>query len=199
MKIICTSCDKILGERAPFDDPSKIYAKCTDCINKQKEEAVKFKPKPKPGEKQEIALENGLKGILWVPVNKKEKLAIGELGVSGKKFHCVKDKADEFQKHLEKIKNEDVEVTFLHSSCIRIDPPPKKRGKKEPVESEEKKDKSINYNCTVKVTKHYARLIFSDMAERNQRVIELLADAAMRAYNEEQKEISHKSDLAQQS
>lgn len=185
MKILCTSCNKVLGEQAPFDDASKIYAKCSDCIAKEKEEASKFKPKPKPGEKQEVTLENGLKGILWVPANKEENLSFGELAVSGKKFYCMKDKLEEFQRYLERIKTEEVEISFLHSISVKIDPPLRGRKKKQPIEKEERKDKSIDYNCTIKATKPYVRLMFNGMAERNQSVIELFAEAAYKAYKEE--------------
>lgn len=195
MKIICTSCNKVLGEQVPFDNFSKIYAKCTDCINKAKEEATKFKPKPKPGEKQEVALENGLKGILWVPGDKKEKLSLDELVISGKKFYCAKDKLEGFQEYLGKIKSEEVEVTFLHSMSIKLDAPLKGRKKKEPIKTEERKNKSIDYNCTMKVTKQYARVMFNTMAERNQKVVEMIAEAAIKAYQKEQEEALNKAHI----
>ena len=188
MKIICTSCNKALGEQAPFNDSSKIYAKCTDCLNKERKEATRFKPKPKPGEEQEITLENGLKGILWVPANKKEKLSLGEIAVSGKRFYCANDKQDEFKKYLENIRAEEVEVTFLHSVSIKLDPPLKGHKKKGLLKKEEQQNKSIDYNCTVRGPKHFAQLMFNGMADRNQRVIELLAEAAIKAYNKERKE-----------
>ena len=74
MKIICSDCKITLGEQTPFDDPSKIYARCVSCLTKQKEEASKFTPEPKPGQKQEVTLENGMKGVLWIPESKEEKL-----------------------------------------------------------------------------------------------------------------------------
>ena len=130
MKIICTSCNKVLGEQVPFDDSSKMYAKCTDCINKAKEEATKFKPKPKPGEKQEVTLENGLKGFLWVAQDKEDKLFIGELAVSGKRFSCSKYSRQEFQNYLGSLKGEEMETTFLHSVTCKLDSHPKGRKKK---------------------------------------------------------------------
>jgi len=193
MKIICTSCNKVLGEQTPFDSSSKIYAKCTDCINKAKEEAAKFKSKPRPGEKQEVTLENGLKGTLWVPGNKKEKLSLDELVVSGKKFYCAKDKLEEFQKYLGKIKSDEVEVIFLHSMSVKLDTPLKGRKKKEAIKTEEKKNKSIDYNCTMKAPKYYAQLMFNSMAERNQRVVEMIAEAAIKAYQKEQEEALNKA------
>ncbi len=193
MKIICTSCNKVLGEQAPFDSSSKIYARCTDCIDKAKEEATKFKPKPKPGEKQEVMLENGLKGILWTPASKKEKLSLWELVVSGKKIYCAKNKLEEFQKYLEKIKSDEVEIIYLHSISVKLDAPLKGRKKKEPIETEEKKNKSIDYNCTMKAPKYYAQLMFNSMAERNQRVVELIAKASIKAYQREQEEALNKT------
>lgn len=193
MKIICTNCNKVLGEQAPFDNSSKIYAKCTDCIDKAKEEATKFKPDPKPGEKQEIALENGLKGILWTPANKKEKISLGELVFSGKKFYCAKDKLEEFQRYLEQIKNEEIEVIFLHSGRIELDPALRGRKKKEVIKPKEIKNRSIDFNCTVKVTKQYARLMFDGMAERNENITKLIAELMIKAYKKKQEEVFNKA------
>ena len=41
MKIICSWCKKVLGEKEPFDDHSVSHAKCTDCLEKQLEESRK--------------------------------------------------------------------------------------------------------------------------------------------------------------
>jgi hypothetical protein len=100
MKIICSRCKTVLGEQGPFDSLAEIKAKCTACIAKEKEETSRFIPKPLPGQKQEITLENGLKGVLWVAENKKDKLFLGELAVSGKKFFCSKGGREKFQEYL---------------------------------------------------------------------------------------------------
>src|SRR3989338_1042492 len=35
MKIICSWCKKVMGEKEPFDDPSVSHAKCSACLSKQ--------------------------------------------------------------------------------------------------------------------------------------------------------------------
>jgi hypothetical protein len=40
--------------------------------------------------------------------NKKEKLSLDELVVSGKKFYCAKDKLEGFKNYLENIKSDEV-------------------------------------------------------------------------------------------
>ena len=187
MKIICSRCKVLLGEQEPFDNPAEIEAKCTGCITKEKEEASRFTPKPLPGQKQEITLENGLKGILWVAENKKDKLLLGDLAVSGKKFFCTKSGREKFQEYLKSLKGEDVEVSLLHSMSIKLDPVQTGRKKKENSfkPEEQKKNHSIEYNCTMRVPKYYVQLMFDDMAERMDRVIELLAKVSYEAYKKD--------------
>lgn len=187
MKIICSRCKILLGEQEPFDNSAEIKAKCTACITKEKEEASRFTPKPRPGQKQEITLENGLKGVLWVAENKKDRLLLGDLAVSGKKFFCTKSGRDKFQEYLRSLKGEDVEVSLLHSMTVKLDAAQKGRRKKEnpPKPEEPKKNHSIEYNCTMKAPKYYVQLMFNDMAERMDRVIELLAKASYEAYKKD--------------
>lgn len=188
MKIICGRCKTFLGEQEPFDNPVEIKAKCSACITKDKEVVSKFTLKPKPGEKQEVTLDNGLKGFLWVAQDKEEKLFIGELVVSGKRFSCSKYIRQEFQNYLGDLKGEDFEITLLHSVTCKLDSPPKGRKKKQdpPKIEEPKKDDSIQYNCTFKAPRHYVQLIFDDMAERMDKVTEILAEVAFKEYNKEQ-------------
>ncbi|MCX5668911.1 MAG: hypothetical protein NTX89_02155 [Candidatus Omnitrophica bacterium] len=187
MKIICSRCKILLGEQEPFDNPAEIKAKCTDCITKEKEEASRFTPKPLPGQKQEITLENGLKGVLWVAENKKDKLLLGDLAVSGKKFFCTKSGREKFQEYLKSLKGEDVEVSLLHSMTVKLDPAQRGRKKKEnpPKTEESKKNHSIDYNCTMRVPKYYVQLMFNDMAERMDKVITFLAKASYEAYEKD--------------
>ncbi|MBF0522214.1 MAG: hypothetical protein HQL24_04060 [Candidatus Omnitrophica bacterium] len=187
MKIICTHCKMILGEQEPFDNPVEIKAKCPVCITKDKEVAPRFTPKPKPGQKQEVTLENGLKGFLWVAQDEGDKLFIGELAVSGKKFYCSKHSRQEFQNYLGSLTGEEIEVTVLHSMTCKLDSPPKGRKKKQdlPKTEEPRKDDSIQYNCTMRAPKHYVQLMFDDMAERMDKVIEILAEVAYKAYKED--------------
>ena len=35
MKIVCSWCKKVMGEKEPFDDPSVSHAKCSACLSKQ--------------------------------------------------------------------------------------------------------------------------------------------------------------------
>lgn len=187
MKIICGRCKTIMGEQEPFDDLSKIKAKCTACIAKDKEEASRFIPKPKPGQKQEVTLDNGLRGFLWVAQEKKDKLYIGELAVAGKRFSCSKYRRQEFQDYLGSLRGEEIEISLLHSITCKLSSPPRGRKKKQgpPKTEKSKKDGSIQYNCTFRAPRHYVRLVFDDMAERMDKVAEILAEAALREYEKE--------------
>jgi len=188
MKIICARCKTFLGEQEPFDNPAEVKAKCSACITKDKERASRFTPKPKPGEKQEVTLDNGLKGFLWVAQDKKDKLYIGELVVSGKKFSCSKYIYQEFQIYLGSLKGEEIEVTLLDSITCKLESHPKGRKKKQdlPKTEKPKKDDNIEYNCTFRAPKYYVQLVFNDMAERMDNVTEILAEAAFKEYNKEQ-------------
>lgn len=187
MKIICSRCKAVLGEQEPFDNPAEIKAKCTGCIAKEKEETSRFTSKPKLGQKQEITLENGLKGVVWVAQDKEDKLFLGELAVSGKKFFCTKGGREKFQKYLGSLTGEEAEVSFLHSMTVKLGSTQKDRRKKEnpPKIEEPKNNHSIDYNCTMKAPKYYVQLMFNDMAERMDRVIELLAEASYEAYKKD--------------
>ncbi len=198
MKIICVRCKTFLGEQEPFDNLAEIKAKCSACITKDKEVASRFTPKPKPGQKQEVTLDNGLKGFLWVAQDKKDKLFIGELAVSGKKFHCSKYRRQEFQNHLGSLTGEDFEITLLHSITCKLDSLPKGRKKKQdpPKTEKPKKDDSIQYNCTFRAPRHYIQLVFDDMAVRMDKVTEILAEAAFKTYKEEQQKAAPKGDLS---
>ena len=120
MKIICSSCKKVLGIQKPFNDNSEVPAKCPDCFQREKEEASKLPPLPAPGERKDITLENGLKGFLTVAGADTAKLSLWDLMVSGKKIFCAKDRRESFQEYLEMIDNDQVDVTFMYSSSIKI-------------------------------------------------------------------------------
>jgi len=196
MKIICGRCKTFLGEQEPFDNLAEIKVKCAACITKDKERASKFTPKPKPGQKQEVTLGNGLKGFLWAAQDKKDKLFIGELAVSGKKFHCSKYSRQEFQNYLGSLTGEEIEVTLLHSVTFKLDSPPGGRKKKQdpPKTEEPRKDDSIQYNYTIRSPKHYVQLMFDDMAERMDKVTEILAEAAFKEYKKEQQKVAQNGD-----
>ncbi len=189
MKIICSICKKVIGEQKPYKDSSETKATCTACIEKAKEEAARFVPEPAPSDGQEIALENGLKGTLWVAKDKKEKLSFGELVVSGKKFYCLSNGREKFQAYLEGLTGEEADVSFLHSMTCKIDSPPRGRRKKQDPSKTEgpKKDESIQYNCTMRAPKHCIQPMFDDMAERMDKVAKILAEAVLKTYREESK------------
>ena len=196
MKIICFHCKKVIGEQKPYKDSSEIKATCTACIEKAKEEVARFVPEPPPSDGKEVILENGLKGSLWVAKDKKEKLFFGELAVADKRFYCHKNERVKFQNYLGSLSGEEADVSFLHSITCKIDFPPRGRRKKqEPPKTEEtKKDESIQYNCTMRVSKHYIQLMYDDMAERMDKITEILAEAALKAYREEQQKVAQNGD-----
>jgi len=187
MKIVCSICKKVIGEQKPYKDSSETKATCTACIEKAKEEAVRFAPEPEPSDGQEIMLENGLKGTLWVAKDKKGKLSFGELVVSGKKFYCLSNGREKFQEYLGSLTGEEADVSFLHSMTCKIDSPPRGRRKKQdpPKAEEPKKDENIQYNCTIRVPKRCIQPMFDDMAERMEEVAKILAEMAFNAYKKE--------------
>jgi len=177
MKIVCARCKKIMGEQAPFDKPDEVQAKCVACIAKDKEVQSRFDPEPiKPGETQEIALDGGFKGILWIPANDKEKLSIGEIAVAGKKFSCGKDVRDDFRDYLTGLSGDKVELVFFHSMTCKVDLHSRRRKKtSEAPKIEETRDDSILYNCTVVASKSYAQRVFDEMADRMDHAIQIMA------------------------
>ena len=143
MKIVCYLCKKVIGEQKPFDNPAEVLAKCTNCLAKEKEQALqalKKEPMPEPGQPREVILENGLKGMLSVGGAETEKLSFWDMIFAGKKFFCISSVQKEFQQYLAGISAEEVDVTFLHSSVIKIDTPLKgRRRKKTPDIAEDRK------------------------------------------------------------
>jgi hypothetical protein len=188
LRILCSRCDKALGEQEPFDNPAEVKVKCLDCLEKEKAEASRFQPMPRPGEKLEIMLGNNLKGTTWIAEEEMEKLSLWELAVSGRKFFCSNDTREEFQKHLISIEDEEPEITFLYSMSLKIAPPMKSRKRtKLPTELDEK-SKSIHYNCTAKLPKHYAQRIFDEKANRMTKFLDIMVDAIYKTCHEDCKE-----------
>ena len=185
MRIICSRCDKVLGEQEPFNNPAQVKAKCLDCLEKEKEDASRFQPMPKLGEKLEVKLGNSFKGDIWVAEEKAEKLSAWELAISGRKFFCSDRVKEEFQKHLTDIKDDEPEITFLYSMSISMKAPIKTRRKiKYPSESKEK-GLSIYYNCTTRLPKYYIRNIFDEKAGRMHKFLDIIADGCFKTYKEE--------------
>jgi len=185
MKIVCLRCKKALGEQTPYNDPTEVKAKCTGCLEKEKAMASSYKPSPELKDGQEVTLDWGAKGRLWAVKDEAEKLSLWDLAVAGKKFYCSDKTREEFQRHLEGIEEDAVEVTFIHSVTCSIDLP--RRGRKKVPEApkpEEKKDDSVQYNCTVRVNKQFALSMFEGKVERLNSVLEILLRADMRRLEE---------------
>lgn len=201
MKIVCSSCKKVIGEQKPYKDPSEIKATCTACIEKTKEEAARFVPEPEPSDGQEITLENGLKGILWSVKGEKDKLYFGDLAVRGRKFCCLKNGREKFQAYLASLPGEETDVSFLHSMTCILEPSPRGRKKKEvpPNAEKPKRHDSVQWNCTVKVPKQYVQPMYDDMAEHMEKVYKILAEMAVKAYRKKHPEAAREGDPASMS
>lgn len=102
---------------------------------------------------------------------------------------------DEFEGYLKGIAEKEVDVTFFHSASIKLDNMDGRRKRKQSPPVEEKKPESIHYNCTVKVPKDSVFFFFNDKADRMQKVAEILAQAAYKAYMEDQRKAVPKGDL----
>jgi hypothetical protein len=182
MKIICSDCKKVIGEQAPFNNPSTIAAKCSKCIAKEKKDVRKFEPASTSKDGQEVVLENGLKGKLWAAKTEDAKLSFYELGLAGKKFACGEKDRGEFQKQLEEMNSELYDVSFLHSITCTL--PASTRGrKKKDVDAQAKAEKqeSIQYNCTVQVNKRLAESMYDAKTRQLTGIVDILAQAAARA------------------
>ena len=184
MKIICKRCKKIIGEQAPYQDNSEIKAKCTDCIAKDKEAISRFTPKPALHDGQEVTLDSGLKGRLWVAKGKSEQLSLWELAVAGRRFVCGNRIRGTFEKHLDKLKDQEVEVSFLHSMSCKLPDSKRKKNNDKSQEAENKFTDSTQYNCTIKVPKQYALSMFDGMADRLNKILEILSRAGARSFDE---------------
>lgn len=178
MKLICSSCKKILGVQRPFNNNSEVAAKCPECFQKEKKEALKPQPLPAPGERKDITFENGLKGYITVAGVDSPLLSAWDFNVSGKKIFCAKDYRENFQEYLEMIDKHEVDVTFIYSSSI---PLAKTDGRRKRQTVKEEESKTIHYNCTMMVTKDFALSMFDNVAERLQEFIKILAEGVVKA------------------
>jgi len=184
MKIICIGCKKLIAEQAPYKDQSITKAKCIDCINKAKEQLSRINTSPRPSASKNITFENGLKGQISIAGEETGELAFGELGVMGRKFSCYKDYRDDFCNHLNIIDSPEVDVMFLHSAEIPINPSRSKGRKKRKLE-EPLERKTINYNCTITVPKDYALFMFDNQSERMMQIVEVFAGILYREWQAE--------------
>ena len=175
MKIICSWCKAILGEKEPFEDPAVTHAKCPECIQKQKNEE---RLANEAAEGKTIVLENGVKGFITIGGKDTPLLQLGDVVISGKEFLCVKKDRPKVEKHLTSLVSDEVDYTFLHSSVIEI--PKTRRGKKS--ESEEKPKESVQYNCTVRVSKAMALAWFDASTAHFDEVYGQLAEMLVDSY-----------------
>ena len=185
MKIVCSRCNRVLGEQEPLDNTAEVKVKCTDCIENERLEAARFHPMPKPGESLEVVLGKGLKGTLWVAAEEKDRLSPWELAVAGRKFHCSESTREEFQQYLASIKEEEPKTTFFYSMSISMKPPA--RARKKGVPEKEHRGDSIKYNCTVKLLKYYIQRIFNEKSSNISKFLDIIADSASKMYIEEAK------------
>ena len=192
MKIVCDRCKVLLGEQEPLLDSSEISAKCVSCLKFEKEQAErKEKQRMFPG--KEIVLDGGLKGVLSIAGKDTQKLSLWELEVAGKKFYCGKDTREEFIKFLAKITDTDVEIMYMHSLHCKVSDSwmnKKRKKKSDPKPIEEALTESIDYNCTVKISKQYVQSVFDDVADRFDKVATLMADMIINQYTRNQQDKS---------
>ncbi len=176
MKIICSSCKKVIGIQRPFNDNSEISAKCPGCFEKEKKEALKPQPLPAPGERKVIIFGGGVKGYLMV-ADDTTKLSMSDIVVSGKTFECTKELRDNFLEYLEMIEKDQVEIVFLESTATKIDSPLRGcRKKNESDRPTEDKPKSINYNCTVTIPKHHTILMYDNKVAQTEALLGVIAE-----------------------
>lgn len=144
---------------------------------------------------ENVTLDHGVRGVLTISGKESEELHFFELVVNGKKFFCEKEQRQSFQDFLENLPGDQVEVMFLHSMSIKINQIKKGRRKSiEVAKTEDGRDDSVTYNCTVKVSKHYAQAIFDDMEDRQSEATDLLGHMLYEHWLEEQKAAQSKAD-----
>lgn len=179
MKIICSWCKKLLGEKEPFEDPSETHAKCAACLEKQKHQE-QFHKKLEAG--QVIVLDNGMQGYISVAGKESPKLSLWQIAFSNKPYLCTQPQRKEFEKYLATLPGDEVDVTWLHSSEFHTDAQPKRRGKKKAQEelppAVEPKKEDVHYNCTIRVSKQGALAIFDSGSRRNLELARMLMDMA---------------------
>lgn len=184
MKIICSWCKKVLGEKEPFDDPAVTHAKCSNCLEKQQREE-QLANTTEAG--KTITLDNGLKGFITIGGKETEKLGLGEILVAGKKFRCSKDERKKIEKHLNTLGEDDIDYTFLHSSVLDISHAVARRRKKNEVQPIPKED--VDYNCTVRLSKSAVLSSFDATATHFEETLNSFAELAVDSYMNNQARI----------
>ena len=191
MKIICKNCNKLIGEIDPLDDYKKTKAKCTDCIKKEKDEQLKkLVETPLAGKEKSrvVKLENGAQGLLTIAGKETPELGFWGILFEGREFLCCEETRKDFYAYLESLQSDELDITCLHSMSVIGGMPQKKRGKRnslppvEPLKSE-----SIQYNCTVRGNKDFARHVFKTKEEQLKQYLDIVAPVVERLAREEQK------------
>lgn len=135
-----------------------------------------------------VKLADDLEGQLTAVGEPSEKIDLFELVVNGKRFGCLEKEKKAFEAYLATIPGDHVELRFFHSTRLRLEQVRRGRGKTLEVKKEEEGGpKSVDYNCTTRAPKEYARVMFEDMQRRCERLAELLAQSLVESYLNEQK------------
>ena len=204
MKIICKSCKKLIGEIEPLEDLKETKAKCSDCLKIEKDAEIKKLMEVPLAAKQPkdrvVTFENGAQGFLTIAGKETKKLGFWGILFEGKEFFCCKETRKDFEKYLESLGADEVDITFWHSSEIPLDLPNRRRGKKyQPPVEEKPKRESIEYNCTVRGTKDFARHVFQTKEAQLKDYIDVVWPIAERLYKEEKLKAAEKNPLIEQS
>lgn len=204
MKIICKSCKKLIGEIEPLEDSKETKAKCSDCLKIEKDAEIKrlmeIPLAAKQPKERVVTFENGAQGFLTIADKETRKLGFWGILFEGKDFFCCEETRNDFEKYLESLPTDEVDVTFWHSSEIHLDLPERRKGKKHQSPADEKpKRESIDYNCTVRGTKDFARHVFQTKENQLKGYIDLVLPIAERLYKEEKLKAANQNPLIEQS
>ena len=129
----------------------------------------------------------GLEGVLTEVSKETEQLSFFDLLVDGRKFSGSDADEQALEEYLASSPTETVDVTFLHSGRIPLEPTKRGRGRKLTLqEPTDKKSNTVWYNCTVKVPKKYALAALEDKRMRLEEFARILADSISKQWQEEQ-------------
>ncbi len=189
MKIICINCKRQMGEIPPFEDAKEAKAKCTDCLKAEKEAQLKKLMEIPLSQKEPkdriVTFENGARGFLTIAGKETKNLGFWGILFEDKEFFCCSETRKDFEKFLKSLPEEELEITFLHSAEIAFDPPQGRRGKRKKPAPDNKPKESIDFNCTVRGTKDFARHVFETKEGQLEQYIDIIWPIAERMYLEE--------------
>ncbi len=128
-----------------------------------------------------------MQGLLTISGKETKDLGFWGILFEGRDFLCCEKTRKDFEKFLESLPTDEVEVTFLHSMEVHLDPSrPKKKKYARPLPNEPKPE-SVNYNCTVRGTKDFARHVFKNKEDQLNQYIDIIWPIAERLAREERK------------